>query len=196
LPVRLHAPNIEAFATISRAIYSKRVVSITYISENGPSIREIVPFSFAGNGLRWHVRAFDRKRSIFADFVINRIKNAELVAESKIQAHETRENDHQWNRMVDLEITPHPDIKARGKSTEFIEYEHKMTDGMLTYKVRASLAGYILRLWNVDCTPEATMPTNRQLWLRNPQALYGVSSAKLAPGYIQSEGANKLQTDI
>lgn len=194
LPSRLHAPFIKAFATISRAIYNGRAVRIDYISENGRSTREIVPFSFAGNGLRWHVRAFDRKRQIFGDFVINRITSAEVIY-TAIAPSETKDHDHQWNRMVDLEIAPHPAIAAAGKSTEFIEHEHGMKGGYLKHKVRAAMAGYILRLWNVDCTRDATLPSNRQLWLKNPETLYGVDSAKLAPGYVPGNTAKAENTD-
>ncbi|MDQ7072467.1 MAG: hypothetical protein Q9N32_01415 [Gammaproteobacteria bacterium] len=34
---------------------------------------EIAPHALANNGLRRHVRAFDRKNGRFVDFVINRI---------------------------------------------------------------------------------------------------------------------------
>jgi hypothetical protein len=36
----------------------------------------------------------------------------------------------------------------------------------------------------VDCSPEHSLdPKEHHLWLNNPQTLYGVESAALAPGY-------------
>lgn len=75
-----------------------------------------------------------------------------------------------------------------------------MRDGVLQVRERAALAGYLLRQWNVDCSPdhsEKSPPTERdpdkqkgeeiRLWMRNHLALYGVSSAKMAPGYVLPE---------
>jgi hypothetical protein len=56
--------------------------------------------------------------------------------------------------------------------------------------VRAALAGYLLRRWNVDCTENHSLRGSEfHLWLRNRQALYGVTNLVLAPGYEQSEKA-------
>ena len=57
-------------------------------------------------------------------------------------------------------------------------------NGCLRIKARAALAGYVLRRWNVDASPDHRLdPAAHQLWLRNTQTLYGVESAALAPGY-------------
>ncbi len=190
LPSRLHAPNIRHFATVSRAIFNKRALRINYISSgSGESSRIIVPFSFAGNGLRWHVRAYDRKREHFCDFVINRITKADILEEEPINEQELKENDIEWNRRVELEITPHPSLKSKA----FVALEHGMQDGVLKHKVRAAMAGYILRLWNVDCTDEHSLPKNPneekdirteyQLWLKNRDALRDIESMHMAPGF-------------
>jgi len=50
--------------------------------------------------------------------------------------------------------------------------------------MRAPLVGYALRRWAVDCTPKHGLdPKQHHLHLKNPQTLYGVESAALAPGY-------------
>jgi len=50
--------------------------------------------------------------------------------------------------------------------------------------VRAALAGYLLRRWNVDCTKEASHTGGEyQLWLRNRQTLYGAENLTIALGY-------------
>jgi hypothetical protein len=70
--------------------------------------------------------------------------------------------------------------------------DYAMRDGVLKVNVRAAVAGYVLRRWNVDCTEDhslkGTEDNNQKgaeyhLWLRNRQALYGVQNLMLAPGY-------------
>jgi hypothetical protein len=49
------------------------------------------------------------------------------------------------------------------------------------------LAGYVLRRWSVDTSPDHSLdPASHHLWLSNPQTLYGVESAALAPGYTRT----------
>lgn len=179
-PSQLNKPNLDTLAAISRAIYKKIPISIEYRSvDNGLSQREIVPFSLVDNGLRWHVRAYDRKRSRFTDFVITRITNPTKAASDAVGDHEIQSSDNQWNRIVELKIVAHPKLPHK----ETIELDYGMHDGVLNLNVRAAVAGYLLRRWNVDCTSEATLVGDEyHLWLKNRQALYGVENVKLAPG--------------
>ena len=51
-------------------------------------------------------------------------------------------------------------------------------------KLRAAMAGYILRKWSVDRSPDHSLHGHEfRLWLKDPLALYGVKNAVLAPGY-------------
>lgn len=63
--------------------------------------------------------------------------------------------------------------------------DYGMQDGSLRMKLRAATAGYILRKWSVDCSPDHSLhgPEYR-LWLKDHLALYGVKNAILAPGYV------------
>nr|WP_226983857.1 WYL domain-containing protein [Acidithiobacillus ferrooxidans] len=45
---------------------------------SGLTNREIVPFALADSGSRWHVRAFDRRKGEFRDFVLTRIADARV----------------------------------------------------------------------------------------------------------------------
>ncbi|SMG63340.1 conserved hypothetical protein, partial [methanotrophic bacterial endosymbiont of Bathymodiolus sp.] len=66
-PTQLNYPNIQILAYITRAIHTSQVLKIKYRSlSSGLSEREIVPFALIDNGLRWHVRGFDRARNHFA----------------------------------------------------------------------------------------------------------------------------------
>lgn len=179
-PTELNRPLLPVLAVLTRAIHQKRVVSIQYRSVgSGLSTREIVPFTLVDNGLRWHVRAYDRKREAFIDFVITRIAEPVLI-DSEPKDHEKRDADNQWNRIVEMEIVAHP----RLSHPETIEIDYAMKDGVLKVNVRAAVAGYVLRRWNVDCTEDHSLEgAEYHLWLRNRQTLYGVNNLKLAPGY-------------
>lgn len=179
-PTQLNFPNLDVLAEITKAIHQKKALKIDYRSlSSGLSQREIVPFALVDNGLRWHVRAFDRKRERFTDFVINRIAKPKLL-NTEITKPETKEGDIQWNRIVEMHIVPHPNLKH----PETIETEYGMVNGMLKIQVRAAVAGYVLRHWNIDCSERHTLtgPENH-LWLQNRQTLYGVENLVIAPGY-------------
>ncbi|WP_138379479.1 helix-turn-helix transcriptional regulator [Luteithermobacter gelatinilyticus] len=180
-PIQLNAPQMAILAKVSQAIYQKRVLQIQYRSlSSGATFREIVPFALVDNGLRWHVRAYDRKRERFTDFVINRIAKPRLLNESTIPANETKEADIQWNRIVEMHLVPHPRLQY----PETVEYEYGMQDGMLKVNVRAAVAGYVLWRWNVDCSENhALTGAEYHLWLKNQQTLYGVENLVIAPGY-------------
>jgi len=179
-PAQLNKPLLEVLSVLSRAIHQKKVVSINYRSlSSGTTSREIIPFALVDNGLRWHIRAHDRKRSLFTDFVVTRISDP-VIIESKIDEHETREADNQWNRIVELEIAAHPRLNYPAT----IEYDYDMVGGILKVNVRAAVTGYLLRRWNVDCSEEHILNGEEiHLWLRNAAALYGVENLFLAPGY-------------
>lgn len=178
---------LDTLSVVTRAIYSKSPVEISYRAlTSGLTTREVVPFALADNGQRWHVRAFDRRSGEFRDFVLARIADAKVL-DSEIGEHETSARDNQWNRIVDLKLVPHP---ANVQHPDTIEAEYGMEDGQLKVLVRAALVGYLLRRWNVDCTENHSLRGSEfHLWLRNRQALYGVTNLVLAPGYEQSEKA-------
>ena len=181
LPLILNRPAIEILAPITRAIYQKKIVKLHYLSHSsGLSEREIAPFALAHDGLRWHVRAFDRKSGEFRDFVFTRMESTELL-DGNPARHELPANDIQWNRIVELDIVPHPDRPH----PEITERDYGMVDGVLRLKLRAAMAGYVLRQWQVDCSPDHSVKEKGcRLWLQNVMALYGVKSTVLSLGYI------------
>src|SRR5690606_12200637 len=74
-PSRPTHPDLDVLASVTRAIHQECPLGIEYHSiSSGRTEREIVPFALIDTGLRWHVRAFDRKSQEFRDFVITRIK--------------------------------------------------------------------------------------------------------------------------
>ena len=184
-PSLLSSPRMDVLAPICRAIQAKRPVAIRYHSmSSGESDRVIVPFALVDTGLRWHVRAFDRKSGEFRDFVITRIEAPTLVDEEP-KASERPDNDIQWTRIVELDLVPHPRL-AR---PEIIRMDYGMADGSIRMRVRAAVAGYMLLRWSVDASPNHSLTEEQyRLWLSDPLALYGVENAKLAPGYRAPKG--------
>ncbi|MGL1956401.1 MAG: WYL domain-containing protein [Colwellia sp.] len=177
-PIALNTPNINLFADVTQAIHLKMGLTIEYHSfTSGETKRTIIPFALVNNGKRWHIRAFDIKKARFADFVVNRVVNPKIV-DIEIEKHQSKEADHQWNRFVELHIVPHPNLQY----PKTVEIEYSMLDGKLITLVRAAVAGYVLRHWNVDCSIDHT-GENHYLWLSNHSTLYGVKSSIIAPNY-------------
>ncbi|HFX3708834.1 TPA: WYL domain-containing protein, partial [Pseudomonas aeruginosa] len=141
-PSRLTHPDLAILASVTRAIHYECPLGIEYHSiSSGRTEREIVPFALIDNGLRWHVRAFDRKSQDFRDFVITRIRRPVVLKGQPVAAHEMSDQDIQWTRIVELELVPHPDQPR----PEITEMDYGMQGGVLRMKLRAATAGYILR---------------------------------------------------
>ncbi|NQZ88506.1 MAG: WYL domain-containing protein [Colwellia sp.] len=180
-PLQLNVPDINIVAKLVQAVLNKKAISIIYTSlSSGSKAREIIPHTIVDNGLRWHVRAFDRKTNSFRDFVITRISKATLI-EKSIEEFEKEIEDNQWMRKMDLHLVPHP---INVEFPQAIELDYGMESGLLQITVRAALVGYLLRRWNVDCTENGILKGGEyQLWLRNRQTLYGAENLAIAPGY-------------
>ncbi|MTC45795.1 WYL domain-containing protein [Providencia sp. wls1922] len=183
-PFHLNKPKLEVVAAISEAIHKRAVINIEYTSlSSGHGSRQIVPHTLIDNGLRWHVRAFDRKHREFRDFVLTRISEVELLEDEVNDEVETLQWDKQWNRIVELELIPHPKLAH----PEAVSMDYAMENNRLRVEIRAAFAGYLLRLWNIDCSKNSKSNGREfQLALKNPEALYGVDNTALAPGYSES----------
>jgi len=173
--------DLELLSILTRAIHQGAAVEVSYRAlSSGLTTREIVPFALADSGLRWHVRAFDRRSGEFRDFVLGRLDDARVLP-GAVADHEKPDQDIQWNRITELELVPHP---ANVQHPDTIEAEYGMDGGLLKVRARAAMAGYLLRRWNVDCTQDHSLKGGEyHLWLRNRPALYGVTNLMLAPGY-------------
>jgi hypothetical protein len=183
-PTPLSVPSVEVVSVVSRAINRGLSLRTAYTSNtSGASERELVPFALVSNGLRWHIRAFDRKSNTFRDFMLSRMSKTQLLEESPARTEEKFEHDVQWSRIIELELMIHPKVK----SPEVIAQDYDMKDGVMRVPVRATNAGYLLRLWNVDCSPDRSAKGNEvMLCLRDPLVLHAAASALLAPGYVDS----------
>lgn len=176
----LSQPRLGELAVVTRAIYRRQILEVTYVSlSSGITRRQIVPHALVDNGQRWHVRAYDRNNSRFSDFVITRITKPAVVGAGDARPHERPDADDQWNRIVELMLIPHPKLKHKGA----VEADYGMRLGALLVKCRAAVAGYALRRWGVDCSQEYRLnETEFQLALANHGVLASIESSVLAPG--------------
>lgn len=179
---KLHKPAdedaIERIALISRAIQAIQSLTITYSSaSSGISTRQIIPVAFADNLLRWHLRAYDRKREKYADFVFSRIQKVRLIESDTIKSYEHPDNDKEWHSFIELKIKTHPHNLVDAPSFD-------MGDEIRTISIRAAMAGYFLQLWNVDCSQDASLQGKEyQYVLTNREEVSKVADLELAPGY-------------
>jgi len=76
-----------------------------------------------------------------------------LQANGIIEAHERPDQDLDWNQIIELALVPHPDQTQ----PQIAALDYGMVDGVLNLQVRAATAGYMLRRWSVDCSPDHSL---------------------------------------
>jgi hypothetical protein len=175
-------PNLDVLSVVTRAIHRKNAVEVVlHGSARKKTKVEMVPFALANSADGWLVRAYDRQAAVFCDFALTRILEAQLVT-GEIHEHEQQANDIQWNRIVMLELVPHP---ANNTANSCAELDYGMKNGRLKVSIRASLVGYFLRHWCVDCSEKHVLKgPNYRLWLGNRGTLFDVENLSIAPGYV------------
>jgi len=190
----LITPPQDVLATVSRAISQQQAVRITYQSlSSGASERVVVPHSIVNNGQRWHMRGYCRKRGAFRDFVCNRITSV-IIDKADIAEHEHQTSDAEWNEQLTLELIPHPcqshpEAIALDYGMQVTNMSGQNNQPVRKVSIRAARAGYLLRHWNVDCSPDHRLPEQEyHLWLRNHNILEHCANAVLAPGYVDTHG--------
>ncbi len=185
-PQRLSLPRIELLEKVTRAISGMKQLNISYRSvNNGLSKKIIRPHAMFDNGIHWYVRAYDesKPKNPYRSYALTRIVSIEIGNSFDPNASVgNASTDYQWNRMVNLELVPHPNEK-NVKYPKTIEHDFNMSNGCLKLSVRAAVVGYWLHHWNVDCTEDHHLEGyDYQLWLRNHLTLYDVESRVIAPG--------------
>ncbi len=76
---------------------------------SGGQLRVIEPLNSSDNGLRWHVRAYDRERSRFGNFVLTHTSKVEEF-DGAIGDCESLNADEQWACIVEMDLVPHPGV--------------------------------------------------------------------------------------
>lgn len=190
VPARLNQPPLDILAAVTRAIHGGYPLRLTYHSmKTGAVAREIVPHALVDSGLRWHVRAYDRTKGEFRDLVLTRMENIEPLENQStvnpVQSHELPAADAQWQKEINLDLLPHP---AHPHPSSIARDFGMGAPGALRVTLRAAVAGYVLRQWQVDCSPDARLREREfRLWLADTAQLNGVDNAVLAPGFVKGE---------
>ena len=175
-------PNLDMLAATTRAIHGGRALDIEYLSiSGGKGKRRIIPFAIFDGGLRLYARALDSKTGSYRDFAIPRILGAKDAGPAEPGTDAVKAQDIQWSRIIEAELVPHPE-RPRPEVTEL---DFGMLQGEpLRVRLRAAVAGYALRRWEVDCSPDHSLTDpGIRLWLKDHLVLYGAENAGLAPGY-------------
>lgn len=185
-PPRLTLPKIDVLSIITRAISNGKLLVMKYRSiQNGLSDKKVIPLAIFDNGFHWYFRAYDVIKKGYRSYALTRVEPTSLAIDKTYNedaAKKIARADFQWNRMVTLELVPHPN-KKNVEYPETIEHDFSMKNGCLVIQARAAVVGYWLHHWNVDCTEDHSLEGfNYQLWLRNHQTLYDVESREIAPG--------------
>ena len=190
VPARLNQPPLDILAAVTRAIHGGYPLRLTYHSmKTGAVAREIVPHALVDSGLRWHVRAYDRTKGEFRDLVLTRMENIEPLENQStvnpVQSHELPAADAQWQKEINLDLLPHP---AHPHPSSIARDFGMGALGALRVTLRAAVAGYVLRQWQVDCSPDARLREREfRLWLADTAQLNGVDNAVLAPRFVKGE---------
>ena len=190
VPARLNQPPLDILAAVTRAIHGGYPLRLTYHSmKTGAVAREIVPHALVDSGLRWHVRAYDRTKGEFRDLVLTRMENIEPIENQStvnpVQSHELPAADAQWQKEINLDLLPHP---AHPHPSSIARDFGMGALGALRVTLRAAVAGYVLRQWQVDCSPDARLREREfRLWLADTAQLNGVDNAVLAPDFVKGE---------
>lgn len=188
VPARLNQPPLDILAAVTRAIHGGYPLRLTYHSmKTGSVAREIVPHALVDSGLRWHVRAYDRTKGEFRDLVLTRMENIEpfesQTTVNPVHSHELPAADAQWQKEINLDLLPHP---AHPHPSSIAHDFGMGARGALRVTLRAAVAGYVLRQWQVDCSPDSRLRGREfRLWLANTALLDGVDNAVLAPGFVK-----------
>ncbi|WP_416365653.1 WYL domain-containing protein [Paraburkholderia terrae] len=131
------------------------VVAIYLSLSSGASKRVLVPVALVENGLRWHVRAYDRQNGRFGDFVVSRITSVG-PAHDAVTHQEQIGADIQWNR------NPKPTARTSSGFAGWLS----INVGILWSGCRLQLLHNSAFLSATTLVGQASVPCNRQILLR------------------------------
>jgi len=149
--------------TILKAIRQRFSVNIEYqsLTRPDPTVRDISPHAIAFDGRRWHVRAYCHLRHRFQDFLFARMLRIEEGAPSEIDSIQ----DHEWQTILELKITPHPNLSPSQRRV--IELDFGMSNGVALLPVRQALVEYTLEYMGLSLLK----PTSQEVILVNENEL-------------------------
>jgi hypothetical protein len=103
---------------------------------------------------------------VFKDFLLSRILEIRGSRKDDLPAAE----DCAWNKVVILEIGPHPALSET--QAKVIALDYGMRGGKTQIRVRRALLYYALRRLGLDTDPEAREPQDQQIVLLNREVVH------------------------
>ena len=155
LPERLVETDI--LKTVLSCIHNRQSLEIEYIalSKNTGNVKRITPHTLCTDGNRWHVRAYNHKSDRFSDYPLSRMVRAADIA----QGGKTIEEDGPWNKIVEIQICPNPELDDQ--TSEMVQIEYGMKKGSKKIKTRQATLWYILR--RLGFNPHATEQVSKKM---------------------------------
>ncbi|WP_199609221.1 WYL domain-containing protein [Flocculibacter collagenilyticus] len=174
LPAPIRNVNPKLIRSIIKACKEQKRLDIGYYSVTSgiTESRIISPHTIVNDGIRWHVRAWCERSSMFKDFVLSRFHD-DPVFEDTPAAH-TKQQDTNWNKIVELVIQPDPRLQANQQKA--IELDYKMEAGRLVIPCRAALINYLIQRLRLDLYKQN--PEGQQI-IVEPQCWQELASYRL-----------------
>ena len=141
---------------------------IVYRSMGTPtgSERIVYPHSLVRAPRRWHMRAWCEERKSFRDFALARIASADPL---DTPAPYRRDDDREWNNILDLVIVAHPGLSP--EQQEMIAAENFPGAHSRCLNARQCLASYIIQDLRLALDPVKHAPPDYQLMVGNVDKL-------------------------
>lgn len=160
----LTTPRQNILSQVALAIRNKVGVEILYESMTHPEgkNRIIFPHAIVRAGRRWHLRAWDNNTHDFRDFVLGRVKRAELTT---VGALHLQDRDAGWMTWVPIRLTAHKDLTA--DQCRVIRNEYFDGAASRSFKVRSCLVQYTLQDIRAAVDQEKELPPEYQLAVVN-----------------------------
>lgn len=133
--------RVDLARKLCRAAHRRESLEVRYwsVASGTAKWRRISPRTFGFDGHRWHVRAFCHERERFGDFNVGRMKGCRKGGECPFRDRV----DEDWNAMVRMVVTPHPNLAEAQKQA--IAMDYGMRQGELRFPVRRAMLVYAAR---------------------------------------------------
>ncbi|MCI7772393.1 MAG: WYL domain-containing protein [Succinivibrio sp.] len=148
----------KSLINIIDAIRGKMAVHIVYKSLDGEKDDDylIAPHSFAFDGIRWHMRAYCFTKHNFRDYVLSRVKKADVpkivapsdrfpdpVGNGFKEVGTSAFDDVDWNTNILLKLKANPNLDEKARRAIELDYGLPK-DGVLDHPVKRALLIYAL----------------------------------------------------
>jgi hypothetical protein len=151
VPSPPHAITESVLRAVVRAITEGMAIDVRYHSSTGlaPTQRRLWPHALMHTGARWNVRAWDRERKGFFDFVLQRMEQPRSVNKARpVDATE----DFDWVHSIKLRVVPHPDLNEHQRALVIRDFGMPADGKAPVWEVelRRCLVRYFARQYGLD----------------------------------------------